>query len=371
MNDPLYVGGNQWHLQAVRAAEAWAITTGSPEVVVAVVDTGIDPEQPDLAGKVIGGYDFVNERFALGDDIGHGTAVASFITANTGDGKGLAGLAPGVRLLSFKSFGPFGGTNFDVARGIIAAADAGARVINGSFGGGRPSRIVTEALAYAARKGAVTVVASGNGGSSQPSYPAAGPYVIAVGATDRNDRPTDFSQWGPHVSVVAPGGGVLGALAGGDQEVTNGTSFATPIAAGVVALMLSVNPALTAAEVQRILEGTADDIGPAGFDPKGGWGRVHAGRAVAAARDRQTQPNRAGVIRGRVTGADPATVLISVDPLGEIVRPAADGTYQLPYRGRTRYTLRATGAGRAVGPLEVVSTGLPGDVQTVDFAFGP
>jgi subtilisin family serine protease len=371
-NDPLYQDGDQWHLRMIDAAGAWAITTGSPSILVAVVDSGIDPDHVDLRGKVIGGYDFVHESFTLTDDIGHGTAVTSFITANTDDGRGLAGLAPGVRVLAYKALGANGGSSFDTARGVIAAADAGARVINCSFGGSVPARVFQAALDYAHRKGAVVVASSGNGGSAQPNFPAADAHVIAVGATNWNDVVVDFTQRGPHVALSAPGAGVLGAALGRDQVVVNGTSFSSPIVAGVVALMLSANPALTAEEVRRILEGTADDIGPAGFDPDAGWGRVNAGRAVAAARDGLTQPNRHSVIQGRVTGADPASVVITVDPLNETIRPAADGSYQLPYRGRTTYTLRAAAKGAGiVGPIAVATTGQPGDVQTVNFAFAP
>lgn len=370
-DDPLYQGGNQWHLRVIDIAAAWAITTGSPSVLVAVVDTGIDPAQPDLAGKVAGGYDFVDETFTLRDDVGHGTAVASFITANTGDGKGLAGLAPAARVLAFRVLGRNGGASFDAARGIIAAADAGARVINCSFGGPVPARVFQQAVEYAHRKGAVVIASAGNSGSARPNYPAADRHVIAIGASNWRDEVAGFSQRGAHVAVVAPGAGVLGAVAGGDQAVVNGTSFSAPVVAGVVALMLAANPALTPEEVRRILEGTADDIGPAGFDEAAGWGRVNAGRAVAAARAGDTRPNRRAVIRGQVSGVDPGQVVISVDPFGEIVRPQADGSFELIDRGRTTYALRATARGAgALGPVLVTTTGQPGDVRTVDFAFG-
>jgi subtilisin family serine protease len=371
-DDPLYQGGNQWHLQMIDIAAAWAITTGSPAVPVAVVDTGIDVNQPDLAGKVIGGYDFVDETFTLRDDVGHGTAVASFITANTGDGKGLAGLAPEARVLAFRVLGRNGGASFDAARGIIAAADAGARVINCSFGGPAPARVFQQAIEYAHRKGAVVIAAAGNSGSARPNYPAADRHVIAIGASNWRDEVAGFSQRGAHVAVVAPGAGVLGAVAGGDQAVVNGTSFSAPVVSGVVALMLAANPALTPDEVRRILEGTADDIGPAGFDEAAGWGRVNAGRAVAAARAGDTLPNRRSVIRGRVSGVDPGQVVISVDPFGEVIRPLADGSFELIDRGRTTYALRATARGAgALGPVLVATTGQAGDVRTVDFAFAP
>ena len=372
-DDPLYQGGNQWHLDMIGIEEAWAITTGSPEVLVAVVDSGIKADHPDLAGKVVGGYDFVNERAEVVDDNGHGTMVASFITANTNNHQGLAGLAPETRLLAFKALDASGGgSHFDVARAIVAAANAGARVINLSLGGLVSTRITQIAADYAHARGAVVVAASGNDGTYQPNFPAAGRGAIAVGATDRQDEVALFSQRGAHVAVVAPGSGVLGANRAGEQTVASGTSFSAPIVSGVVALMLAVNPSLTAADVQLILEGTAEDLGPAGFDLAAGWGRVHAGRAVVAARDNTRQPNHGGVIQGRVTGADPARVLITVEPLGEITRPDADGAYQLPYRGRTTYVLRATAPGLGMaGPVVLESTGQPGEVFTADFTFEP
>ncbi|MCC6625839.1 MAG: S8 family serine peptidase [Chloroflexi bacterium] len=370
-NDPLYQGGNQWHLRLIDAAGAWAITTGDPSVLVAIVDSGLDPTHPDLAGKVIGGYDFIAETFTLTDPVGHGTAGASCSTANTDDGRGLAGLAPGVRLAAFRALGTQGGASFDVARGIIAAADAGARVINCSLGSSAPARSIQDALAYADRKGAVVVVAAGNGGTARLSFPAAERGVIAVGATNWRDEVAAFSQRGPHVAVSAPGAGVLGARAGAEQAVVNGTSFAAPIVSGVVALMLSVAPSLTPADVRRILEGTADDIGPAGFDPAAGWGRVNAARAVAAARAGDTLPNRRAQIAGRVTGADPAQVVIEVEPFGEVVQPAADGRYEIISRGRTTYTLRATARDRGAyrGPISITTTGQLGERHTVDIDF--
>jgi hypothetical protein len=135
--------------------------------------------------------------------------------------------------------------------------------------------------------------------------------------------------------------------------------------------MLSVAPSLTPDQVRRILEGTADDIGPAGFDPAAGWGRVNAARAVAAARAGDTLPNRRAQIAGRVTGVDPAQVVIEVEPFGEVVQPAANGAYELNDRGRTTYTLRATARDRGLyrGPISITTTGQSGERHTVDIAF--
>ena len=375
-NDPLYLP-KQWHLDKIQAQQAWAITTGSRKVIVAIVDSGIDETHPDLAGKVIKRYDFLNDQSIVVDEVGHGTAVASFITSNTNDGVGLAGLNWNVSLLNLKAGGEqlF---SFDVARAIIFATDNGAQVINGSFGGGTATMVQNVAIEYAVNHNVVLVFSAGNGGSSVPEFPARNPGVIAVGATNQADEVTAFSSYGPHVSLSAPGAGVWGAAPGGSYVAINGTSFSSPIVAGVAALMLSVNPNLTPLDVKNILEGTADDISGRGFTPQTGWGRVNAYKAVLAAQKGDLRPNKSGLIKGKVSGIDPTKVSLSLDPFlsnglfkSTPVQPDAQGNFQISGLGHATYQLRAAvkGVGTAQGAIEVSLNGHADNVQTVNFAF--
>ncbi len=375
-NDPLYLS-KQWHLDKIQAQQAWAITTGSRNVKVAIVDSGIDETHPDLAGKVIKRYDFLNDQSTVVDEVGHGTAVASFITSNTNDGVGLAGLNWNVSLLNLKAGGEqlF---SFDVARAIIFATDNGAQVINGSFGGGTTTMVQNVAIDYAVSHNVVLVFSSGNGGSSAPQFPARNPGVIAVGATNQADEVTAFSSYGPHVSLSAPGAGVWAAQPGGGYTAINGTSFSSPIVAGVAALMLSVNPNLTPLDVKNILEGTADDISGRGFTPQAGWGRVNAYKAVLAAKNGDLRPNKSSLIRGKISGIDQAKVSLSLDPFlsdgllkSSPIQPDAQGNFQISGLGHATYQLRAAvkGVGTADGAVEVSLNGHADNVQTVNFAF--
>ncbi|MCS6881049.1 MAG: S8 family serine peptidase [Oscillochloridaceae bacterium] len=282
-NDPAFP--QQWGLRNIQAPEAWTITTGGP-VVVAVLDSGVDGDHPDLAGKVLPGFNTLNGSPDARDDNGHGTAVAGLIAANTDNNAGIAGLCWECRILPVKVVDARGvGNDASLAAGIRWAADNGARVINMSLGGEGDSRLLREAIAYAAARGIVLVAASGNEREigNPVTYPAAYPDVIAVGATGNTDTITGFSNTGDYLDLAAPGVGLWTTLPGGRYGPPNGTSFSSPYVAGAAALVLTQRPDLGRSDVGCILKASADDKGPPGKDSEYGWGRLNAFRAVQLA----------------------------------------------------------------------------------------
>jgi subtilisin family serine protease len=280
-NDPSYIA--QWHLRRIGGPLAWDLSTGSESVVVAVVDSGVYPHHPDLAPKLVPGWNFVKDNADTADVLGHGTGVAGAVAAATNNGIGVAGVSWGSRVMPLVAVnsGDYAAYS-DIAAAIQYAADHGVRVINVSIGGPNSSITVQKAVDYAWNKGALVFAAAMNRGVSEPYYPAACARAVAVSATDSNDRLASFSNFGEWITLAAPGTGILSTADGGGYSYWNGTSFASPIAAGVAALILSVNPALTNEQVLAILKNTAERSGPSP-DSYFGWGRVNASRAMLAA----------------------------------------------------------------------------------------
>ncbi len=295
-DDPL-LGFYQWNLRMIRAEAAWDIEVGKDNVTVGVLDTGVDFANPDLASKLLPGVNLLDPSAAPQDDNGHGSHVAGIATASSNNGVGIAGVSWGAKLLPVKLLDSFGtGTVEDLARGIIWAADNGAKVINISGGTEGFSQALQDAVDYAYdTKGVLIVAAVGNdggaGGLNAPNYPAALPKVIGVAATDSNDRRADFSERGAFVDVAAPGVTILSTVLvgqgtpalGNNYNYKSGTSMATPHVAGLAALLWSANPALTNKQVARLIESTAQDLGPPGKDERFGNGRIDAYAATRAA----------------------------------------------------------------------------------------
>jgi thermitase len=285
-NDPYY-GPYQWNLPKIRAPQAWDVVTGTTQVVIAIVDTGVDYTHPDLASSRLWlGWDFANSDNNPMDDEGHGTHVAGIAGANTNNNRGVAGVCWGCGLLAVKVLDASGG-GYDswVADGIRYAADWGASsgkrtVINLSLGSPYPSSVLADAVAYAQGKGALIVAAAGNNGLNQLFYPAAYPGVIGVAATDSSDQRASFSNSGSHVDIAAPGVDILSTLNGGAYAWADGTSMAAPHVAGVAGLVWSARPALTASQVCGALLRTAVDLGTPGRDDIYGYGRLNAEAAV-------------------------------------------------------------------------------------------
>ena len=283
LGDPLR--SSQWGLDAVGFPDAWAITRGAG-VTVAVVDSGVLGNHEDLAGAVLQGTDLVNPHGGNGwdDESFHGTFVAGLIAAHEGNGLGIAGAAPAVKILPVRVLdGGGNGSTANVAAGIIYSVEHGARVVNLSLGGTVADPGLEAAVEYAVSKGSVVVAAAGNSGAasdafhpSQSIYPAAFPNVIAVGAVDAFGQRASFSNIDSYVDVVAPGVSVTSTSNGSihSYAVGDGTSFAAPYASAEVALVIATNPSLDVANVRHVIETTARDLGPAGRDTSYGYGLI-------------------------------------------------------------------------------------------------
>jgi subtilisin family serine protease len=283
---PEPLAADQWNLAMVQAPAAWRVTQGSG-VTVAVIDSGVDATHPDLAGRVRPEIDLLPKVTPRPEQTAHGTAVASLIVAAVNN-AGMAGVAPKARILPVAALDPSGvGDSSTVARGIIAAVDAGARVINLSLGGPGRDPVLDRACAYATSRGAVVVAAAGNSYAlgNRVQYPAGSPGVVAVGSVAATASRSPFSNTGPHLDVAAPGQDVLVALPGGLYGRSNGTSFATPHVSAAAALVIAASPRLSAPSIAALVTLTAqDDPSGDGRDDRLGYGVVRADRAVAAAR---------------------------------------------------------------------------------------
>ncbi len=281
-NDPSYT--SQWHLPRIQGPQAWSISTGSAAVVVAVIDSGVYRQHPDLAAKILPGWNFVKNSDDTSDVLGHGTAVAGTLAAATNNGVGVSAVnwASMVMPLVAVDENDFAAYSH-IAAAIQYAADHGVRVINISLGGTSGSALLQSAVDYAWERGSVVFASAMNDAGTTPNYPAACNHAVAVSATDTNDRLASYSNFGDWIALSAPGSDILSTMTGGGYGYWYGTSFAAPIAAGVAALALAVNPSLSAGDLVTLLEQNADDLGPQGRDAYFGWGRVNAFRAVQAA----------------------------------------------------------------------------------------
>ncbi len=313
-NDPYYRPERnmrqyqQWHLPKINADFAWSLTQGNPNIIVAVVDTGVDLNHPDLKSKLLPGITIINQTgyappSAGMDDNGHGTHVAGLIGASTNNNIGVAGCSWDVKILPVKVLGKDGaGTDTDIAAGIMWAADAGAKIINLSLGGasddGTGPKVVQAAVDYAYAKGCIIFAASGNSGDNTVYFPAALPHVVAVAATDPYDRRSSYSTYGNFVALSAPGGSgkealtkdtgmlstfwntnssgsdTLGGSEAGEYAIEVGTSMAVAVVSGAAQLVWSQTPSLTGDQVVNILKSTAVDIGVPGPDAETGVGRI-------------------------------------------------------------------------------------------------
>ncbi|MEM2868641.1 MAG: S8 family serine peptidase [Candidatus Bathyarchaeia archaeon] len=278
-NDLYY--SSQWHLINIDAPSAWDISTGSSSVVIAVLDSGVDASHPDLASKLLQGWNFYDNSADTSDVYGHGTKVAGAAAAIANNGIGVAGVAWLCPILPVRVTDTSGYTTYSLlSKGLVYAADRGAKVAVISFQIFSGSSLLSAAK-YFVDKGGVVVAAAGNTGKYE-SY-SDNPYIISVGATTSSNSIASFSSYGPYVDLVAPGVSIYTTIKGGSYGAVSGTSFSAPIVAGIAALMFSVNPSLSPVDVERILESTAVDLGEPGYDVYYGWGRVNAYAALKAA----------------------------------------------------------------------------------------
>lgn len=263
-----YFATKQWNLTKIGAPAAWDITKGNAAVNIAVIDSGIALNHEDLVGRYSG--------TPAADDYGHGTQVASIAGAATGNTKGMAGVCQLCTISSYKVLNSTGtGSDSATASALIAAADAGAKVVNMSLGGYATSSTLQDAVTYAWNKGVVMIAAAGNDNTTSPLYPASYANVVGVGGTDQNDARVTTSNYGSYVRVYAPGQSIVVATMAGSYTLGAGTSLAAPEVAGLAGLIFSVNPSLTNQQVVNFILGNTDAAAPGP--------RINACKAVAAA----------------------------------------------------------------------------------------
>lgn len=310
MTDP--GADEQYALSKIQAEAAWQINGGSPSIIVALVDTGVQQDHPDLQEQLwhnsretlngidddgngmvddVAGWNFVNNSNDPEDDADHGTHVAGIVGAVRDNQLGVAGAADvtlmPVKVLGSDMSGPVSG----VIEGVRYAMNNGANVINLSLSIPEASQAFQDVVNEAAQRDIVIVAAAGNKGVNTVEFPAAFDNVIAVGATDSNDNLADFSNAGPGIELVAPGVAILSTLPGSQYGEMDGTSMAAPYVSAVAALIRSADPSLTAAQVRDRLDSTADDLGDNGYDELFGNGRINAARALGASEPTTPTPN--------------------------------------------------------------------------------
>lgn len=300
--DDNFYPAQQDNLRLIELPSAWEITTGD-DTLVAVVDTGIDLDHPDLEAKVwsnlgeipgnstdddgngfvddIQGWDFVQNDNLPQDDQGHGSHVSGIAAAHSDNQIGIAGVSWGARIMALKALDQNGyGDWMDISQAIVYAADHGAQVINLSIGSEDSSFSVEEAINYARSSGCLVVAAAGNGGGDV-LFPARLPTVLAVAATDDQDLPWSISNRGPEVDLAAPGVDIFSTNSTGSYVVLSGTSMSTAHVSGLAALVWSREDGLSADRVAEVITETAKDVWSSGFDYLTGWGRIDAFASVS------------------------------------------------------------------------------------------
>jgi subtilisin family serine protease len=277
-NDPWYP--NEWNLAKIAAPTAWGTTTGSASVAIAVIDTGVDSTHPDLSTKIIPGWNIYDNNANTADVYGHGTMVAGTAAAASNNGIGVTSICWYCSIMPIRASALDGTASYsNIATGIIWAADHGARVANVSYIVS-DSSTVTSAAQYMWNHNGLVTASAGNYSSFDGA--SNNPYILTISASDPSDVLYTWSNTGNNVDLAAPGAAYT-TLVGGNYGWAAGTSISSPVVAALAALLISVNPSLTPSRVTAILEQNADDLGPTGWDPSYGWGRVNAARAVAAA----------------------------------------------------------------------------------------
>jgi subtilisin family serine protease len=284
VNDPYF--GSEWHLAKIGASTAWDTAMGAG-VTIAVLDSGVNVNHPDLKANLVPGYNVYSNNTDLTDVCGHGTAVAGTAAATGNNAAGVAGVAGAAKIMPVRiayedpTLGCYAYFS-TIASGITYAADHGARVANISYVGIAGSSAVLSAARYMNGKGGVVMVSAGNNNIDENVTPD--PALVVVSATDSNDAKASFSSWGSFVSLSAPGTYIWTTNNSLGYSQWQGTSFSSPVVAGVAALMMSARPDLSGDQIKSLMYSTAVDLGAAGRDPIFGYGRVNAAAAVQAAR---------------------------------------------------------------------------------------
>lgn len=281
-------GSVSWEITRTRIPEAWELlahrNSSAPEIRVALLDTGVEPTHPDLAGFIgPGGYDWIDDSSNITDTDGHGTYLAGILATCAG-GSGMG--AGGVNLSLIPERVGTGRDGILATRSAVAirhAADAGATIILMGYGGPGQSPAEETAIAYAVQKGCLLIAPAGNGATNEAHYPSDYYEVLSVGSTARSDGLSYFSNYGIFVELVAPGEGIVSAWPGHSHQAATGTSPAAALVAGTAALVRAADPDLDPSDIRDILSSTSHDLGRYGRDIYYGYGLLDAGSAVAVA----------------------------------------------------------------------------------------
>lgn len=368
-NDPAYAT-NQYAPQMMGAQVAWDNTTGSDNLIIGVIDTGVDGTHPDLSSRMVAGWDYIGQRVypanANYDLNGHGTHCAGILGAVGNNGVGITGICWNCRIMPLKVLGPNGGSNYNIAQAITYGTNNGAKVLNLSLGGPGYSQVVEDAVNYAVSRQVVLLVAMGNDGRTLIAYPAACQGVIAVGSTSADDTISSFSNRGQYISLTAPGSNIFStytsAVAGPIYRALSGTSMATPQVAGATGLLLTLRPALTAAEVKSQLESTADLKG-GGFNETYGWGRMNLQKLLGPQQSNKYGNSRFTVNNAGqpVEGAELVIFTPTLDRQIATLLTNASGVAAFYLLPQGTYTVKVNYGGKSAEQSLTVTAGATGD----------
>ncbi|WP_019123239.1 S8 family peptidase [Brevibacillus massiliensis] len=334
-NDSYYK--NQSYLTQIGANNAWSTVKGNTDIKIAVLDSGVDTNHPDLAPNLLPGVNLEKPERQMQDDYGHGTQVMGILAAKGNNKIGVTGVMWDAHVIPIKVLDKNGRADVKLlAKGINQAVAMGAKVVLMSVSNLYNSPLLEQAVKNAEAKGVVLVAAAGNEGS-RVGYPAAYPTVIAVGAVDRKNTLLPQSNIGPEINLVAPGSNIYTTRVGGGYGPISGTSAAAPQVAAAAALVLARNPKMTPLEVRQLLYYTATDLGPKGWDKKYGYGLLNVGRAVKTKlpadinEPNNTQATAAAFpiesqVRGQLSSGDPIDWFYS----------------DIPYDGKLVFTTKVT-----------------------------
>lgn len=284
VNDTYYK--YEWYISATASSKAWSLVNQKREIKVAVLDTGIDYNHPDLKNRILTnlGYNFLNGTQNASDDNGHGTHVSGIIAAQANNNQGITGVTGSldVKIIPIKVLNSNGEGETDIiAKGIRYAADAGADIINMSFGSPEQDIDIDSAVQYARSKGVFMVAAAGNDGRNADIYSPAGDQgVYTVSAVNTSLRKASFSNYGSVVQIASPGVNILSTVPGGKYQAWDGTSMAAPIVSGIAAILKAQNPSLSPTDIASLLDSTARNVSGKQKDTLTGYGVVNAYNAV-------------------------------------------------------------------------------------------
>lgn len=283
--DPGYQQGHQWALETLGTEIAWEFSMGK-NVVVAVLDTGIDTNHPDLKNQIVPGYNFVDDNTDVSDQCGHGTHVSGIIAAEANNDTGGIGIAHAAQIMPVKVIGETcRGSHSALMKGIKYAADQGVRILVITSGSTYEHAGVHDAILYAREKGALVVVSAGNKANDEAFYPGSFSESFTVAGTAQDDAVYEASTYGPQIDISAPAVDIYApywnAENGSTYVLMDGTSMAAPQVAAVAALIVAIEPDISLEDLENRLLSTATDVGDTGWDPHYGWGRLSAWGAVA------------------------------------------------------------------------------------------